>query len=119
LSVWTRLAVIKYNKRRAVIYDSNNGVWKFRLSFLQQRPANSISKFLALTFHNPQVRVEIEVQPVVQEPLRVLREMLAKTISADDDSLAQHREAGGPMNLVNEPLAFNDLVAALQRDGAI
>lgn len=115
---WTRVGVLKYQRRGVVVLDANDKAWKVT-SIDSDPPMNMLRRFLAQTVYNPKVPVRIELEPIVVTPMKAVHEAFDRALAADDDVLTQNVSAEELKKRVRNAHSCQEIVSALKRTGAI
>lgn len=113
LSLWTTTAIKKYNRRRVVLYDSNNDVWRVD-AINPVKPPGLYAKLVG-----KRVPVTLSLRLVNEAPLEFVRDVLNDAIDADDDILTQSVTATELKSSLQKASSFRTLVQALKRKRAI
>jgi len=113
LSVWTTSAIKKYNRRRVVLYDSNDHAWQVD-SINPVKPAGLYAKLVG-----KKVPVSLSLRPVIEAPFQFVCDVINDAIDADDDILTQSVTANELKASVQKASSFRTLVHALKTKRAI
>jgi len=113
LSLWTTSAIRKYNRRRVVLYDSNDHAWLVD-GITPVKPVGLYAKLVGR-----KVPVSLSLRAVDDAPYQFVRDVINEAIDADDDILTQSVNATELQSSVEKGSSFRTLVHALKSKHAI
>jgi hypothetical protein len=113
LSLWTTSAIKKYNRRRVVLYDSNDHAWEVdRINPV--KPTGFYAKLV-----RRKIPVSLSLRPVSETAFQLVLDVINEAIDADDDILTQSVTASELKACVQKASSFQTLVHALKTKRAI
>jgi hypothetical protein len=108
------LSFLSQSKAEYKIYDSNGKIWT--LEFINNLiKTNFITRFLANTFYNPIVKVDLEWEEEGFYNLNELKNDISLCIDKDDDILTQYEEASVIKNAISNSNTFDDILFTLNK----
>ncbi len=108
------LSFLSQSKAEYKIYDSNGKIWT--LEFINNHiKTNFITRFLANTFYNPIVKVDLEWEEKGVYNLNKLKNDIYICIDKDDDILTQYEEASVIKNAISNSNTFDDILFTLNK----
>ncbi len=108
------LSFLNQSKAEYKIYDSNGKRWT--LEFINNHiKTNFITRFLANTFYNPIVKVDLEWEEEGVYSLNELKNDISLCIDKDDDILTQYEEASVIKNAISNGNTFDDILFTLNK----
>jgi hypothetical protein len=113
LSSWTPSGIGKYNRRRVVLYDSENCAWEVD-SIVPMKSAGLYARVFGR-----EIPARLTLRPISEQPLEVVLDALKTAIDADDDILTQWTGAEDLKASVRDSSSFGTLVDILRAQRAI
>lgn len=113
LSLWTTAAIKKYNRRRVVLYDSDDHAWQVD-GICPSKPVGLYTKLVGR-----KVAVSLSLRPVSDAPFQYVCSVIKEAIDADDDILTQAASVNQLKASVQRASSFRTLVHALKAKRAI
>jgi hypothetical protein len=108
------LTFLKQNPEQNNFYDKAGDKWTF--SFVNPNIKDSFkTRFLANTFYNPTIKVELEWRHLEKYRLNDLINHILKCVDQDDDIITQFEEAETIKNNLEKSQTYEEIIQTLKK----
>jgi hypothetical protein len=108
------LGLIKGVHKRFQAYDKGGQLWRVGKVDSNYK-INGLTKFLAYTVYNPQIKVNIEWTKIADYKLDDLKKDINKQVDRDDDIITQFEEGEVIKEKIENCDSFDDIIKTLDK----
>jgi hypothetical protein len=114
LTTSNALGLIKGSYKKFQAYDKDGQMWKVDKVGSNYK-INGLTKFLAYTIYNPQIKVSIIWTKIGNYQLSDLKEDIVKQLNRDDDIITQFNSAKLLREKIENCISFDSIVKTLYK----
>ena len=114
LTTTTVLGLFKASHKRFKAYDKDGYVWKID-NVESNYKINRLSKFLAYTIYNPQLKISLRWTKIREYQIDELKTDIYNQVDKDDDIITQWEEADFIKQRIETCKSFDAIVETLNR----